>query len=1158
MGSPSAPLGEHSSMPASQDAPPPEPPLMHTYPNSSAASILQSVKEQEAQFELLTRQLEAERQTVATQLEKIKLRDRDDAVSVSSVSVSGSAEEPPYAWRPPPPQVGNFGGDDRETRPKMTDSHLIINRKTESKEEEHLVRTELVEKVQRRYYPDQTTTEYHRYMQDGSSPQVQESYSMNYHSTTSTNGHQVGDGEHSPNSSKLAVPGENSQLVSRTTQQTKTQQVKTVTKVIKTREVRHVGPDGQPLEYNPYGTHGMPMAGSDYVTYPYTGPTDNSHGYGSYDTGEPPSPASQVAPPHSAYPQDYATYGSYLRDYDYGGYPGQAPTPPSVTSESPLPPSHMAVPQAASSRSMMSPLMVAPDGYTHGHSGYDELDPQPPRGGVEYAPDCYRSTPSPAPHPDRYGTYGYLGAPGASSPGYSPGYEGAPPPQGYLDRRPSYDEHQAGPPGGARGPYGAAPPRALFEEEEEEASPAPPPLEGQLPPRPPYVGPPLDGSDPRGGGDVRWRDPDLHEVIEFLGHPNSVVRANAAAYLQHLCYMDNGMKQKTRALGGIPLLIELLNQDFPEIQRNACGALRNLSYGRQNDENKRAIRNAGGIPALVRLLRKTPDNEIRELVTGVLWNLSSCEELKRPIIDDALQVLVNHVIIPLSGWDRNRDRGDHTKPQEIYWTIVFRNANGVLRNVSSAGEYARRKLRECEGLCDALLHLMRTAVRKNDMDNKSVENCVCTLRNLSYRLQEVEDPEYDKHAPAPTPSRATGAAIKVGDSLGCFGAKKKKEALEKQKKESSGSALASASASTSPRPQSDPPSGMELLWQPEVVQPYLALLSECSNPETLEAAAGAIQNLAACYWQPSIDIRAAVRKDRGLPVLVELLRMEVDRVVCAVATALRNLAMDQRNKELIGKYAMSDLVQKLPNGNPQHDVGTSDDTIAAVLATLNEVIVRNSDFARSLLEAGGVTRLTYITKQKGRFSARVVKFTSQLLYNLWQHVELREVYKNAGWREYHFLTRTLVARNSSSSPPSSANNTLSRPISSQGGTRYEDRTLPRVARELNSGQPPVNMPYSRSEELPLSELSHGGGAAEGQPGSPQPAQPQQPTMHRPPVGGVPIFPPGPQQQQQPMRSPPEPVYAQVNKKKDRYPSDQGPQYLALDSQASQPAGDSWV
>ena len=87
----------------------------------------------------------------------------------------------------------------------------------------------------------------------------------------------------------------------------------------------------------------------------------------------------------------------------------------------------------------------------------------------------------------------------------------------------------------------------------------------------------------------------------------------------------------------------------------------------------------------------------------------------------------------------------------------------------------------------------------------------------------------------------------------------------------------------------------------QVVQPYLNLLSNCSNPETLEAAAGAIQNLSACYWQPSIDIRAAVRKEKGLPILVELLRMEVDKVVCAVATALRNLAIDQRNKELIGE-----------------------------------------------------------------------------------------------------------------------------------------------------------------------------------------------------------------------------------------------------------------
>ena len=49
---------------------------------------------------------------------------------------------------------------------------------------------------------------------------------------------------------------------------------------------------------------------------------------------------------------------------------------------------------------------------------------------------------------------------------------------------------------------------------------------------------------------------------------------------------------------------------------------------------------------------------------------------------------------------------------------------------------------------------------------------------------------------------------------------------------------------------------------------------------------------------------------------------------------------------LSGKYAMRDLVQKLPSGNPQHDHGTSDDTIAAVLATLNEVIKKHPEFSR--------------------------------------------------------------------------------------------------------------------------------------------------------------------------------------------------------------------
>lgn len=58
-------------------------------------------------------------------------------------------------------------------------------------------------------------------------------------------------------------------------------------------------------------------------------------------------------------------------------------------------------------------------------------------------------------------------------------------------------------------------------------------------------------------------------------------------------------------------------------------------------------------------------------------------------------------------------------------------------------------------------------------------------------------------------------------------------------------------------------------------------------------------------FQWSNYIRATVRKEKGLPILVELLRSDSDKVVRAVAIALRNLSIDRRNKDLIG---MEDLL----------------------------------------------------------------------------------------------------------------------------------------------------------------------------------------------------------------------------------------------------------
>ena len=54
------------------------------------------------------------------------------------------------------------------------------------------------------------------------------------------------------------------------------------------------------------------------------------------------------------------------------------------------------------------------------------------------------------------------------------------------------------------------------------------------------------------------------------------------------------------------------------------------------------------------------------------------------------------------------------------------------------------------------------------------------------------------------------------------------------------------------------------------------------------------------HFQPAVECRAFIRKAKGLPNLVDLLTNESHRVVCAAATALRNLTIDNTNKELIG------------------------------------------------------------------------------------------------------------------------------------------------------------------------------------------------------------------------------------------------------------------
>jgi len=79
---------------------------------------------------------------------------------------------------------------------------------------------------------------------------------------------------------------------------------------------------------------------------------------------------------------------------------------------------------------------------------------------------------------------------------------------------------------------------------------------------------------------------------------------------------------------------------------------------------------------------------------------------------------------------------------------------------------------------------------------------------------------------------------------------------------------------------------MSPLWQPEIVNVYLSLLKECNNPDTLEAACGALQNLAAGDWIVCINLTVMCGKFVCLSVRHTSLAHSVSRTLTAASESL--------------------------------------------------------------------------------------------------------------------------------------------------------------------------------------------------------------------------------------------------------------------------------
>ena len=68
------------------------------------------------------------------------------------------------------------------------------------------------------------------------------------------------------------------------------------------------------------------------------------------------------------------------------------------------------------------------------------------------------------------------------------------------------------------------------------------------------------------------------------------------------------------------------------------------------------------------------------------------QSLKLHILREAMEAVAVLIIVPLSGWEKDLALMGR-RPGIISWSLLLRNATGILRNVSSAGHEARTTIR---------------------------------------------------------------------------------------------------------------------------------------------------------------------------------------------------------------------------------------------------------------------------------------------------------------------------------------------------------------------------------------------------------------------------------------------------------------------------------
>lgn len=468
----------------------------------------------------------------------------------------------------------------------------------------------------------------------------------------------------------------------------------------------------------------------------------------------------------------------------------------------------------------------------------------------------------------------------------------------------------------------------------------------------------------------------LKEAVEYLSHSDENYQRCGATFIQHATFKEEHTKQEVLQLGGIPTLVSLLRSSNPAVGQAAAGALRNLVF--KHPPNKQQVQQCGGIGKALQLLKETDSTETQKQITGLLWNLSSADELKAELIATALPALTENVLVPFTCWS------DSTATNNIH-PDVFYNATGCLRNLSCGKQKERQAMRECPGLIDSLMSYVQSCVAEETPDEKSVENCVCILHNLTYQL-EAENPVcFEKYQPR------TEAQLenKKSPPVGCFSPKSSK--AQKQFSFDETRLIIDKT-----------PTGLSWLFHPTAMQTYLSLLGMSQKDGTLEAACGALQNLTAGKGLGSSAMsQIMVQKLGALPHLSPLLTSPNPSLQKTAVSLLGNIARSSSSsvQSSMAKEVLPEL-SGLLSSSPK-ELGINDEAVSTACSTAQTLMVANPEASKRLITNELVSALADLT-ENGSFP-KGSKAASLLLYTVWNEKSLQAALKKLGLEKSLFV-----------------------------------------------------------------------------------------------------------------------------------------------------------